>query len=155
MSDTRVDFFRWLEGKAEDDKDIILLVGDLGYSFVENFQKRFPEQFINCGIAEQNMVGVAAGLARVGKKPFIYSGAVFLLTRALEQLRDDVFIPQLHNVTVVCTGASEFLGSTHNFEKKESISHYISPFKVDYIDSVLLYSEMNFLDRKFPRVIGL
>ena len=60
-----------------------------------------------------------AGLARVGKRPVVYSGALFLCTRALEQIRDDVCYPNL-DVTLVGTGASGFLGFTHNFEGEEN-----------------------------------
>lgn len=124
MPDTRITFFKTLTELAEKDKDVILLVGDLGYSFMEDFAKRFPEQFINCGIAEQNMVGVASGLARCGKKPYVYSGAMFLCTRALEQIRDDVCYPNL-DVKFVGTGASGFLGFTHNFGESEHWEDYL------------------------------
>jgi transketolase len=120
MSDTRLEFFEYLKEEARADKDVILLVGDLGYSFMEDFAEEFPDQFINCGIAEQNMVGVAAGLARAGKKPYVYSGAMFLATRALEQIRDDICYPNL-NVKLIGTGASGFLGFTHNFEGNENV----------------------------------
>ena len=124
MSDTRVDFFKQLTELAEKDEDVMLLVGDLGYSFMEEFAERFPDRFINCGIAEQNMVGVAAGLARTGKKVFVYSGAMFLATRALEQIRDDICYANL-DVTLVGTGASGFLGFTHNFEGEENVEDLI------------------------------
>lgn len=115
--DTRKLFFNWLIKKAHKDKNIILLVGDLGYSFIEGFQKEFPNRFINCGIAEQNMIGVAIGLTLAGKKPHCYSGAVFMNYRCIEQIRNAWF--QGINVKVVGTGASGFLGFTHNFQKGE------------------------------------
>lgn len=119
MPDTRLTFFKELIELAAEDEKVVLLTGDLGYNFIEGYMERFPKQFINCGIAEQNMVGVAGGLARQGYKPFVYSGAMFLCTRALEQMRDDVCYPNL-NVTFVGTGASGFLGFTHNFGEGES-----------------------------------
>jgi transketolase len=91
----------------------MLLVGDLGYSFCEEFQRELPGQFINVGIAEQNMIGVATGLAIAGKKPYCYSGAVFINYRCLEQIRDAW--AQEIKINVVGTGASGFLGFTHNF----------------------------------------
>lgn len=118
MTDTRKLFFDALTVVANDPK-VIFLTGDLGYSFMESFQKEFPNQFINCGIAEQNMVGVAAGLALAGKRPFVYSGAMFLLYRAAEQMRDDVALPGL-DVKFVGTNASGFLGFTHNLYPSES-----------------------------------
>lgn len=117
--DTRTLFFDVLEEIAERDDDVIFLTGDLGYPFMNDFQTKFPEKFINCGIQEQNMVGVAAGLARAGAKPIVYSGAKFLLYRAAEQMRDDVAIPKL-NVKFIGTGAAGFLGFTHNFQETES-----------------------------------
>lgn len=96
---------------------MFLLVGDLGFSFCEEFAKELPNQFINCGIAEQNMIGVATGLAISGKKPYCYSGAVFINYRCLEQIRD-AWLQGL-DVKVVGTGASGFLGFTHNMQKGE------------------------------------
>ena len=104
---------------ADQDDKIILLVGDLGYSFMEEFAKRHPDKFINCGIAEQNMVGVAAGLAIAGKKPFCYSGAIFMVMRPYEFIRDDVAYNNL-NVKLIGTGASGFLGFTHNLLGNEN-----------------------------------
>lgn len=127
MPDLRRPFFELAAVMAEHDKDVVVLVGDLGYSFMEDFAEKFPSQFINCGIAEQNMVGVAAGLARAGKKPFVYSGAMFLVMRALEQIRDDVAYPNL-NVKLMGTGAAGFLGFTHNFEGNEEWDDAIKRF---------------------------
>ncbi|MCK9370396.1 hypothetical protein M0R04_10850 [Candidatus Dojkabacteria bacterium] len=119
MPDLRKDFFEIMCELAEKDKDIIVLVGDLGYNFYEDFAKRFPEQFINAGCAEQNMIGVAAGLALGGKKPFVYSGSIFLASRGHEFIRDDVAYANL-NVKLVGTGASGFLGHTHNWQGTEN-----------------------------------
>jgi len=115
--DTRKQFFNFLTKKARKDKDIILLTGDLGYSFYEEFAKEFPSQFINCGCAEQNMVGVAAGLTIAGKKPYCYSGAVFINYRCIEQIRN-TWMQDL-DIKIVGTGASQFLGDSHNFRKNE------------------------------------
>lgn len=119
MSDLRRPFWSQIYEIAKNDKDVIILTGDLGYSFCEQFQKDFPRQFINAGCAEQNMIGVAAGLARVGKKPYVYSNAIFLLMRAYEQVRDDLVYPNL-NVKLIGTGASGFLGFTHNMSAGET-----------------------------------
>lgn len=86
---------------------------------MEEFQKALPRQFINCGIAEQNLVGVASGLALKGKKPYCYSGAIFVLMRTYEQVRNNVAYNNL-NVKLVGTKASPFLGFTHNFGEKEN-----------------------------------
>ncbi len=118
--DYRKPFFKKMCELAEKDKDVILLVGDLGYSFMEEYAEKYPDQFINMGIAEQNMIGVACGLALAGKKPFVYSGACFLLFRPYEQVRDDVCYNDLP-VRLVATGASQFLGFSHNLAWNEDI----------------------------------
>lgn len=118
MSDLRKDFWEIMTEIA--DKDTVVLTGDLGYSFLDVFKEKHPDKFINAGIAEQNMVGVGAGLALAGKKPYLYSGAIFLAIRALEQIRDDIAYPNL-NVKLIGTGAAGFLGHTHNFEGTENI----------------------------------
>ena len=124
MIDSRLTFFKELIELARKDEKVILLTGDLGYNFIEEFMEEFPDRFINCGIAEQNMVGVAAGLARTGWKPYVYSGAMFLCTRALEQIRDDICYSNL-NVTLVGTGAAGFLGFSHNFEGEEMAENHL------------------------------
>jgi len=75
---------------AADNDDVWLMCGDLGYSVLEVFAERFPERYVNAGIAEQNMVGMAAGLAMAGKIVVTYSIANFAIVRCLEQLRNDV-----------------------------------------------------------------
>jgi transketolase len=117
--DLRKEFFKEMADIARKDKDVILLVGDLGYSFMEDFAYEFPKQFINAGASEQNMIGVAAGLAIGGKKPYVYSGSIFLASRAHEFIRDDVAYNNL-NVKLIGTGASGFLGFTHNFGEDEN-----------------------------------
>lgn len=88
---------------AEQDERIWLLCADLGYSVVEGFAGRFPERFVNVGVAEQNMTGIAAGLALSGKTVFTYSIANFPVMRCLEQIRDDVCYHNL-NVKIVAVG---------------------------------------------------
>ena len=117
--DLRKQFFKTLLDLAKKDKNIILLVGDLGFSFMEQFQKELPNQFINCGAIEQGMVGIAAGLALAGKRPYCYSGSIFMVMRPYEQVRDDVCYNNL-NVKLIGTGASGFLGFTHNLENNEN-----------------------------------
>lgn len=120
MTDLRQAFFNEMEKLAEKDKKVILLVGDLGYSFMEKYAKKFPKQFINCGIMEQSMIGIAAGMALGGLKPYVYSGTIFLLMRAYEQVRDDLCYNNL-NVKLIGTSASQFLGFTHNLAEDEDI----------------------------------
>ena len=107
---------------AEKDASIMLLTGDLGYSFFEPFIKQFPKQFINCGVIEQSMVGIAVGLALAGKKPFVYSTSTFLIFRAAEQIRNDICY-QNNNVKLVGTAGKQwnFLGYTHIPTDKEDV----------------------------------
>jgi transketolase len=72
------------------DPNVLLLTGDHGYALFDEFRNRCSGQFINAGIAEQNMVGMAAGLARVGYRPFVYGLAAFVPIRTIEQIKLDV-----------------------------------------------------------------
>ena len=97
------------------DPQVILLTGDHGYSLFDEFRKRCPEQYINAGIAEQNMVGMAAGLARVGFRPFVYGLAAFIPIRTVEQIKLDIAHDDLP-VVLLGDGAGfvySHLGTSH------------------------------------------
>jgi transketolase len=109
-------FFRALVELAEQDERVHLVVGDLGFGVVEEFARRFPKRFLNAGVAEQNMTGIAAGLALSGKIVFTYSIANFPILRCLEQVRNDVCYHNA-NVKIVAVGgglAYGALGATHH-----------------------------------------
>ena len=106
----RKTFIKKLSELAEINKNIILLTGDLGYGVFDEFEKKYPDQYINCGVAEQNMIGVAAGMAYEGKKVFIYSIANFATFRCLEQVRNDICYHELP-VTIVSIGAGFSYGN--------------------------------------------
>lgn len=89
---------------AREDEAIYLLTADLGFSVLEPFAQEFPKRFINIGIAEQNMIGIAAGLSLMGKRVFVYSIVNFGTIRCLEQIRNDVCYPNA-NVIVTIVGA--------------------------------------------------
>lgn len=96
-------------------KESYFLTGDLGYNTLEKIEKDFPTRFINVGIAEQNMIGIASGLALSGKKVFVYSIIPFLIMRCFEQIRNDICY---HNLDVTLLGSGSgltygILGSTH------------------------------------------
>jgi transketolase len=95
---------------AEANSQVALVVGDLGYSVVEPFAERFPDRFLNAGVAEQNMTGVAAGMASEGFHVFTYSIANFPTFRCAEQIRNDVAYHRLP-VTVVAVGGGLAYGS--------------------------------------------
>lgn len=100
----------------ENDNEIIILTADLvGTCKINNIEKYFPDRFINVGVAEQNMVSIAAGLAHEGYKPFVYSFAAFASLRSCEQVRTDAFYNNL-NVKVIGTHSGISAGpagSTH------------------------------------------
>jgi transketolase len=106
----RTAFIQELIAQARRHKDIFLIVGDLGYSVVEPFAAEFPGRFLNAGVAEQNMTGVAAGLASEGFHVFTYSIGNFPTLRCLEQIRNDICYHNLP-VTVVAVGAGMAYGN--------------------------------------------
>jgi transketolase len=103
-------FIDELVAASEIREDIALVVGDLGYSVVEPFATRFPERFFNAGVAEQNMMGLSAGLASEGFHVFVYSIANFPTFRCAEQIRNDVDYHQLP-VTIVTVGGGLSYGN--------------------------------------------
>ncbi|MEA2647267.1 MAG: transketolase [Chloroflexota bacterium] len=103
-------FFDALAGIAERDPRVMLLTGDLGFMVVEDFATRFPDRFINVGVAEANMLGVATGLAQQGFIPYCYSIATFASMRGYEQLRNGALLHQLP-VRVVGVGGGFAYGS--------------------------------------------
>ena len=101
---------------AKKNKKVVLIVNDLGYSVVERFAEMFPKQFYNAGVAEQNMMGIAAGMALEGYHVFVYSIGNFPTFRCAEQIRNDI---DYHNlpVTIVSVGgglAYGALGYSHH-----------------------------------------
>ena len=112
----RNSFVQDLVRAAELDSNIVLLTGDLGSNCLEPFWEKFPDRFFNCGIAEQNMMLVAAGLAMEGKKVFIYSIGNFDSLRVLEMIRNDICYMNL-DVNIISVGAGlEYgkLGFSHH-----------------------------------------
>jgi len=106
----RLAFVEKLTELAEKDKNVWLLTGDLGFSVFENFIERFPDQYLNVGVSEQNLMGIAAGMAMLGKRPFVYSISTFATMRPYEQIRNDICYQNLP-VTII-GGGSTFSYST-------------------------------------------
>jgi len=104
-------FIRTLVELALDDPSIVLLTGDLGYTVVEPFVEQFPERFFNVGVAEQNMLAVATGLAACGFTPYAYSIATFASMRGYEFFRNG---PVLHDLPVRLVGVGGGLDYGHN-----------------------------------------
>jgi transketolase len=109
-------FFRTLLDVAQHDPAIDLLTGDLGFGSIEPFVKQFPGRFLNVGVAEQNLAGIAAGLALCGRTVFAYSIANFPTLRCLEQIRNDICYHKA-NVKIVAVGGGFSYGAL-------GVSHY-------------------------------
>jgi len=116
-------FVKELIKYAKKNKNVYLVTADLGYRAFEEFKRLYPERFINVGVAENNMVGVAAGLALSGKKVFVYSILPFLVFRSLEQIRNNICHNNL-DVTLVGAGGGFSYGPqgiSHNTSEDISI----------------------------------
>jgi len=112
----RAAFVETLCALAAQDTRVWLVTGDLGFSALEPFIEQFPDRYLNAGVAEQNMMGMAAGLAMSGKIVFVYSIANFPTMRCLEQIRNDV---ALHNANVKIIAAG--VGFTYG---TQGYTHY-------------------------------
>jgi transketolase len=123
QQDTRREFIDVLVELAEKDNKIVLIVPDVGFNYIEEFQKRFPERSFNFGVTEQSTMIIAAGLALSGFKPYVYSMINFVAFRPYEMVRNAVC---MHNANVKIIGVKgseryKFLGFSHNLiaEKEE------------------------------------
>lgn len=117
---------------ADKDKNVLHLVADSGTGFDEMFQRNFPDQMMNFGIAEEHMVGAAAGMATAGKIPFVYTAGAFLAYRALEFIRDDICFQNL-NVKIVGMGSGlawSSLGPTHHTTEDIAVLRAIPNLKI-------------------------
>ena len=112
----RTGFVEGLSELAAENPNILLVTGDLGFGVLADFHERFPDQFLNVGVAEQNLASVAAGLALSGHIVFTYSIGNFPTLRCLEQIRNDICYHQA-NVNIVSVGgglAYGALGMSHH-----------------------------------------
>lgn len=112
----RISFIKTLAELADRDARIVLLTADLGYMALEPFVEKFPDRFFNVGVGEQNMVGVATGLAEAGFLPFVYSIAPFAALRPYEFIRNG---PILHHLQVRVVGVGGGIEYSHN-----GVTHY-------------------------------
>lgn len=112
----RAQIFDFIYDQMEVDKDLFFLTADMGINLVERIQKKYPDRFLNVGIAEQNLIGVSAGLVNAGYRPIAYTISNFLIHRCFEQIRNDVVLHQ-YPVTLlgISTGFDNApLGPTHH-----------------------------------------
>jgi len=129
----RAMFGKFMSDIAKKEKKLIVISADLGRSSgLDRFKKEFPDQYLSVGISEQNMIGVAAGLAREGFKVFVTSFAPFLSMRASEQVRMNLGYMK-HNVNLVALGSGVsmgFLGNSHFGLEDLSIIRAIPNIKI-------------------------
>lgn len=128
----RAAFSRALVDLARADPRVLLLTGDHGYALFDEFRQVCPRQYINAGVAEQNMVGMAAGLARSGFLPFVYGLAAFVPVRVLEQIKLDIAHDRLH-VVLLGDGAGfvySQLGTSHQCTEDIALTRCIPHLQV-------------------------
>ena len=105
-------FGKVLNDLATKDKKIYLIVGDIGFGIFDDFRKNHPKRFLNLGICEQSIIGVASGMALQGLKPWVYTITPFLIERPFEQIKLDIN-QQKANVKLVGFADYPTLGPTH------------------------------------------
>ena len=110
---------------ADQDRNIVVIVGDIGYRVFDEFRDKYPERFINIGICEQSMIGVCAGMALEGLKPWVYTITPFLIERPFEQVKLDI---DQQNANVKLVGFADYptLGPTHKELNGEKLMHLFS-----------------------------
>jgi len=106
----RTALMRRITDRASSDPSIMFVTGDLGFTVVDEFRDLLPKQFINCGVAEQAMMSMAAGIASTSKRVFAYSISNFATFRCLEQIRNDITFHG-HSVCIVSVGAGASYGT--------------------------------------------
>lgn len=136
-------FFKQLVDQMRKDEKLFLVIADMGLGLVEPFQQEFPKRFLNVGIAEQNMIGICAGLCNIGFRPVCYTISNFLVQRCFEQIRNDIC---LHNYPVVLVGTSTGfdnggLGPTHQV--------------IDDIGSIKVFPDINIYSPSTPSSIRM
>ena len=148
---------------ASKDEKLILLAGDIGFRIFDKFIEKYPNRFINCGIAEQNMISIAAGMASEGMTPVVYTIIPFLIMRAFEQIRVDIGINAQPVILVGVGGglAYDKLGSTHHAYEDLSLMRTIpnmklfTPFDPKDTSRCLLESHKEAKKHKSPSYIRL
>ena len=110
---------------ADQDKNIVVIVGDIGYRVFDEFRDKYPERFINIGICEQSMIGVCAGMALEGLKPWVYTITPFLIEQPFEQVKLDI---DQQNANVKLVGFADYptLGPTHKELNAEKLMQLFS-----------------------------
>jgi transketolase len=141
---------------AKKDKKIFLLVGDIGYGIFDDFRNNHPKRFLNLGICEQSLIGVAAGMSLEGLRPWVYTITPFLIERPFEQVKLDID-QQKANVKLVGFADYPTLGPSHSELNARKTSKLFKNIK-SYFPKNSLETEKVVLDcykRKGPNFISL
>ncbi len=155
--DMRDSIFLKLIDYAKKDKNLIILTLDFGSPKLEYFKKKYPKQYMNVGICEQNAITIAAGLASEGKNVFVYSISSFIILRALEQIKLDICFNN-NPITILAVGAGyayDTAGPSHHSTEDVSIARSISGLDVyspsdnqtacSILDSIYKKNKKNYL----------
>jgi transketolase len=125
-------FIKILEEKVKENDNTVLITADLGFGVLNNFKKNFPKKFINVGVCEQNMIGLATGLSKKGFNVFCYSLGNFPTLRCLEQIRNDAAYHNA-NIKIVNVGGGYSygpLGFSHHATEDLSVMRCIPNVKI-------------------------
>lgn len=124
----RKPFIEKMAELAKRDDRVLLVIGDVGFTYMQDYISHFPKQFLNTGVAEQTLMGMAYGLSKAGWKPYVYTMLNFIIFRPYEQVRNDL-CHQNANVKLFGVGGNygyNFDGFGHNVEEGEeekTLSH--------------------------------
>ena len=149
-------FGRVISKLADENENLIIIVGDIGYGVFDDFREKYPERFINMGICEQSIISVASGMALEGLQPWVYTITPFLIERPFEQIKLDI---DQQNVNVSLVGFADYpmLGPTHseiNAKKLMKLFNNIEsyfPSDGDETEKMILQA----YERKGPSFISL
>ena len=119
----RYEFGKVITELAEKDKEIHLIVGDIGFQGFDEFRQKFPNRFHNVGVCEQAMIGLAAGMALAGLKPWVYTITTFLIERPFEQVKIDIN-QQKANVKLIGYADYPELGPTHALTDEKMVDNF-------------------------------
>ena len=155
----RKTFATYLESKIEQNRSILLITADLGYGLFDNIKQKYPDNFVNCGAAEQLMIGLCVGAAYEGKIPIAYSITPFLLYRPFELLRNYINKEEL-NVKLIGAGRDKDYshdGFSHwACDDKEIMSSSFKKIKSFWPNETNLISTLDYcFDAKGPCYLNL
>lgn len=134
IQDSRRTFIDTLIELANKDERIVLIVPDVGFNYIEEFQKRFPKRYFNFGVTEQATMIIAAGMALSGLRPYVYSMINFVAFRPFEMVRNGI---AMHKAPVTLLGVKgsssyQFLGFSHNMVFEDEDTKILSPYMTCY-----------------------